>query len=151
MQVSAGSVAVVAIPRHSTLSHRSFVDGSLWALTAVCVAATLWFSFVEAPPGAGSFHGADKVMHAFAYFATSLSFLLAAVWRPGRGAGRYPVAGRVVPFVAIGAGIAIEILQGMTATRQAEVGDVVAEVVGVAVAFAVHLWLRKTWGAPATA
>ena len=132
----------MATPRRQQQRGLSRVDGLLWALTAACATATLWFSFVEAPPGAGSFAGADKVLHATAYFATSLSFLLAAVWHPGRGDGPFPVAGHIVPVLAIGAGIVIEILQGMTATRKAEVGDVVAEVVGVLAALAVHAWLR---------
>jgi VanZ family protein len=132
----------VAAPERHDRRGLTRVDALLWALTVACAAATVWFSFVDPPPGAGSFTGADKIMHGVAYLATSFCFLLAAVWRPGRGPGRFPLVGQRVPFLAVGAGILIEILQGMTATRQAEVGDVLAELVGVLAAFAIHGWLR---------
>ncbi len=93
------------------------IDVGFWALTAACVAATLWFSFVAPPPGTDLFPGADKVDHAVAYFATTMSFLFAAVWRPGRGVGRYPHLGKWFAVAAIAGGGVIEILQSMTATR----------------------------------
>jgi VanZ family protein len=111
------------------------------------VIATVWFSFGGSPPGADAFPGADKVDHAIAYFATSLSFLLAAVWRPGRGDGPFPTWGRWMPFLAVGAGILIEVIQGTTGSREAEVMDVVAEVIGVAAALTIHAWLRRRDGA----
>ena len=118
------------------------IDRSLWALTAACAATTLWFSFVAPPPGADLFPGADRVGHAIAYFTTTLSFLFAAVWRPGRGIGRFPHLGRWFPLAVIAGGALIEILQGMTATRAAEVYDLVAEAIGAAAAVAVHALIR---------
>ena len=58
-----------------------------------------------------TFAFADKIGHGLMYFATFLCFLLAAVWRPGRGDGLFPTM--ALPF-AIGvviAGTAIEVLQ----------------------------------------
>ena len=67
------------------------LDLALWSIVALSIASTVMLSFVE-PPGAGLGHGIDKVQHALAYFVTMLVALLAAVWRPGRGPGRFPDA-----------------------------------------------------------
>ena len=120
------------------------IDGGLWALTAACAAATFWFSFVAPPPGADLFSWADKVGHAIAYFATTLSFLFAAVWRPGRGSGPFPHLGLWFAFAALAGGAMIEILQGMTASRSAQALDLVAEAVGTASALVVHALVRRT-------
>ena len=119
------------------------IDRGLWALTGICAAITLWFSFVAPPPGADLFEGADRVGHALAYFTTTLSFLFAAVWRPGRGTGRFPNLGRWFPLAAITGGAVIEILQGMTATRNAEIYDLVAEAIGTGTAVALHALIRR--------
>jgi VanZ family protein len=133
--------------REMTSVHRSrsdvIIDVGFWALTAACVAATLWFSFVAPPPGADLFTGADKVGHAVAYFATTLSFLFAAVWRPGRGFGRSAHLGLWFAVAAIAGGAVIEIFQGMTATRSAQGYDLVAEAIGTGAALAVHSLIRR--------
>ena len=123
-------------------SNTQGIDAVLWVLTALCALATVWFSFFQGPPGGNAFPGADKVGHALAYFATLLSFLFAGVWRPRRGAGPFPKFGPWAAVLAVGAGIVIEILQGMTATRTADVKDVVAELVGAAAALWVHSYVR---------
>ena len=122
------------------------IDRGLWALTAACVAATLWFSFVAPPPGANLFTGADKVGHAVAYFATTLSFLFAAVWRPGKGVDRSARLGVWFALAAIAGGAVIEIIQGMTATRSAQALDLVAEAIGTATAVAIHALIRRQLG-----
>jgi VanZ family protein len=119
------------------------IDRALWALTAACIAATLWFSFVAQPPGTDLFPGADKVNHAVAYFATTLSFLFAAVWRPGRGVGRFPHLGRWFALAAIAGGAVIEILQSMTPKRAGDLGDLVAEAIGTVAALFVHALIRR--------
>jgi VanZ family protein len=122
------------------------IDLALWVLAAACAATTLWFSFGAPPPGANLFPGADKVGHAIAYFATTLSFLFAAVWRPGRGKGRFSRLGLWFPAAAVVAGVAIEMLQGMAPPRSAEVNDVVAEVIGAGIAMAVFSLVRwRQW------
>ncbi|MEA2557731.1 MAG: hypothetical protein QOG88_1269 [Actinomycetota bacterium] len=123
--------------------HDRAIDVALWGLTAACVLVTLWFSFVEAPPGGSSFDGADKVGHALAYFATSLSFLFAAVWRPRRGDGRYVRRAMWVPVGAVAFGALIEVLQGLTPTRSPEIGDILAEAAGAGLALAVHGLVRR--------
>jgi VanZ family protein len=123
------------------------VDAVLWALAVVFAVGTIWFSFGAPPPGATLFPGADKAGHAIAYFATTLSFLFAAAWRPGRGPGRFPRLGWLLPPAAVAVGGVVEILQGLTASRSAELNDVVAEVVGSGAAMAVHMlvrwWVRR--------
>ncbi len=118
------------------------VDVALWVLTVLCALATVWFSFFQGPPGGNAFPGADKAGHALAYFATLLSFLFAGVWRPGRGDGPFPKFAPWAAALAVGGGIAIEILQGMTATRTSDVRDVLAEVVGALAALWVHAYVR---------
>ena len=130
-----------------SLRRGRLIDLLLWATTACLSLLTLLFSFGLSAPGAGTFAFADKIGHGLMYFATFLCLLLAAVWRPGRGDGSFPT--RAEPF-AIGvllAGMAIELLQAVaTAERHAEIGDVVAEVVGIFVALAVHARMRRTSG-----
>ena len=76
-----------------TTDHRArrdvIIDVGFWAWRRPAAAATS-FGFVSPPPGADLFPGADKVVHAIAFFATTLSFLLSAVWRP---AGQGPIPG----------------------------------------------------------
>jgi|RhiMetdeSRZDD1v2_1073273.scaffolds.fasta_scaffold87072_6 VanZ family protein len=119
------------------------IDGFLWFLFVSTCAATLWFSLAEVPPGDQLFHGADKVQHAAAYFALTLTFLLAAVWRPGRGWGRWPNLG--VPFCLgiVLVGVAIEILQGVDPGRDAQVSDVIAEAIGAVIALVCIVVLRR--------
>jgi VanZ family protein len=126
------------------------IDVALWFTAALCALITLWFSFGASPPGADAFAGADKVGHMLAYFATMLSFLFAAVWRPVRGGGSLPNAGYWFPVVAVLAGIVIEIFQGFTSTRSAQAGDVLAEVIGAGLALGVHAVVRRRHGAPGT-
>ena len=129
-----------------TTDHRTrrdvIIDVGFWALTAACVATTFWFSFVSPPPGADLFPGADKVVHAIAFFATTLSFLLSAVWRPGRGKGRFPEGWRWFLPAAVAGGVMIEIIQGMIPTRTAEANDMFAGMIGIAAAVAIHALIR---------
>jgi VanZ family protein len=118
------------------------IDLALFAVAALCAATTLWFSFGAPPPGASLFPGADKVGHAIAYFATTLSFLLAAVWRPRGGQRRFSRSGWLFPVAAVLAGVAIEIIQGLDPPRSAEVGDVVAEIIGAGIATALFALVR---------
>ena len=69
----------------TTTSHDRLVDLLLWALTFASAGLTLWLSLGPVPPGASAFPTADKASHGVAYFVTTLLFLFAAVWRPGRG------------------------------------------------------------------
>lgn len=120
------------------------VDVVLWALTIGSAGLTLWLSLGPVPPGTEAFPGADKVFHGLAYFVTTLLFLFAAVWRPGRGPGPLARFGVYVILAVIGAGLVVEALQGaLTADREPELADWLAEVVAVAAAVAIHRSARR--------
>jgi VanZ family protein len=83
----------------------------------------------------------DKAWHFLAYAATVGLFLLAAVWRPGRGPGIAPWA---APYLVVGgvvAGSLIEIIQ-TGFNRHRDVKDALADLAGSLVAFGVW-WLIK--------
>jgi hypothetical protein len=118
-------------------------DLVLWSIVALSIVSTVVWSFVE-PPGAGFGHGIDKGQHALAYFVTMLAALLAAVWRPGRGPGRFPGARWSIAAGALVCGAMIEILQRVSTTnRQGDVRDWLAEVAGVGLALLVQLVLEQ--------
>jgi VanZ family protein len=125
--------------------HGRKIDIALWATTAVLALLTLLFSFGLSPPGTGTFALADKLGHGAMYFATILCFLLAAVWRPGRGDGSFSAKAPLFATGFVIAGIVVEVLQEVaTPHRHAEAGDVLAEAVGAFAALAIHAWMRRT-------
>lgn len=128
-----------------TRSHDRALDVVLWGLTFASAGLTLWLSLGPVPPGASAFPGADKVFHGVAFFVTTLLFLFAAVWRPGRGPGPFA---RLVPYVilaVIAAGLVVEAMQGaLTVDRRPELADWLAEVVAVIAAASVHGAVRRT-------
>ena len=113
----------------------------LWAAAILCGLVTLWWSLVSLPPERHLFNGVDKLQHGLAYFVTSLLLLLAAVWRPGRGDGPFARWGVWIVGVLIAAGAGIEVLQSFIG-RDAELGDWIAEIVAVALAFGVLQAMR---------
>lgn len=137
---------MVSSGRPSVRADPSRLDIFLWTLAALSAALTLVFSIGLRPPGVDGFRHADKMWHGLAYFTTSLLFLLAAVWRPGRGEGRFPRAGIVFAVVAGAAGGIVEIAQGFTAKREPEFLDWVSEIVGILAALGVVLALRARAG-----
>ena len=119
-----------------------WIDAVLWAAAFVCAFLTLWWSLVSLPPERHLFRDIDKVQHGLAYFVTSLLLLLAAVWRPARGDGPFARWGAWVPVALIAAGAGIEIVQSFIG-RDAELGDWLAEIVAVALAWGlVRVWSR---------
>lgn len=135
-------------------SREASIDVVLWAAAGVCVFLTLWWSLLTGPPEENLFANVDKVEHGLAYFMTSLLLLLAGVWRPGRGDGPFAPWGAWVPFALIVAGGAIEILQSFIG-RDAELGDWMAEIVAVALAWgtvaALRAWSERRAGPPSSA
>jgi VanZ family protein len=138
-----GDVSAGRPPVRADLSR---LDILLCVLTGFSAALTLVFSFALDPPQVGGFPHADKVWHGLAYFTTTLLFLLAAVWRPSRGAGSFPRAGVVFALIGVAAGGLVEIAQSFTATRDAELLDWVAELVGILGALGVVVALRARAG-----
>jgi hypothetical protein len=104
------------------------------------------------PPGTEAFPGADKVFHGVAYFVTTLLFLFAAVWRPGRGPGPLARFGVYVVLAIVAAGLVVELLQGaLTADREPELADWLAEVLAVMAAVAIHALARRLATPPLSA
>jgi VanZ family protein len=125
------------------VSHRA-VDGALWALSGVLLLAIVVLSLgPKGPPQ--PFSLADKMWHALAYAALTGCLLLAAVWRPGRGSGW--LAGRAWA-IAVGAallGTILEVAQAFDpfADRHGDLGDWLANTVGVLAAFGAWRVLRR--------
>lgn len=118
------------------------IDAALWLGTAVSAGLTVWLSIVAAPPESSVVEGIDKLQHLLAYAATVSLFLLAAVWRPGRGAGLlWGMRAWVLPL-ALAAAAAIEVIQGRIG-RQQEVADAVAGGLGAALAVVTNVALRR--------
>jgi VanZ family protein len=78
----------------------------------------------------------DKLLHFGAYAATTGTFLLAAVWRPGRGPGGFPRSAPLIVGAAIVLSGLIELAQGAFTSRTADAWDAVASILGAAVAWA---------------
>lgn len=107
------------------------VDAILWITSWLLLALVVSLSLVPEPPVAVS-DGVDKVVHGVAYAALTLSFLLAGVWRPGRGRGRYPLGATWIVLAAVGIGVVIEIIQDVESYRSMDAFDAVADAAGAA-------------------
>ncbi|MDP9342547.1 MAG: hypothetical protein M3Q23_10760 [Actinomycetota bacterium] len=109
------------------------VDAGLWAVSVALLLATFVLSLGPAPPGLNAFFASDKVIHAAGYAALTGSWLLAAVWRPGRGDGPFPRRAWLIAAGAIALGVAIEVGQHFV-DRSADPFDALADAGGVLVA-----------------
>jgi hypothetical protein len=110
------------------------IDGALWAGAGAALAGTLVLSLGPAPPEVAGVRFSDKLLHGGAYAVMTVLWLLAAVWRPGRGAGRFPRA-PIVLVIGFGVlGVVIELLQ-LPLDRTADPMDALADVVGVALGY----------------
>lgn len=115
----------------------SVLDRVLWALAFVAALALAYLSLGPPPTGAGQVIP-DKAGHAVAYTVTVLLFLFAAVWRPGRGSGPFPRSALTIATGAFAASVAIEFLQETYFSRDGDVADALANLVGSVVALT--LW-----------
>jgi VanZ family protein len=94
-----------------------------WMLLVVAVVASL------TPRDGGGFSFSDKLTHVVGYTGLCASFLLAAVWLPRRGPGRFPRSAVAVTVAVAVVGAVLELLQGYVG-RSVDVLDVGANVVG---------------------
>ena len=131
--------------RHpSTATRRDrVIDALLWVAAGLLVVGTVVLSLFVNPPSSRTFGQLDDIEHFLSYFGTTLCLLLAAVWRPGRGDGIWPSRAITIGAVLFLGGVTIEILQGMSGTRQAQVSDAIADALGIACALALHGALRS--------
>jgi hypothetical protein len=119
----------------------TFVDVLLWCAAFGTVIGTIAYSLGPVPAALNEFPLADKVFHACAYGAITFTWLLAAVWRPGRGDGVIPKDGPAVVICAVLFGLAIEVAQHFV-DRSADVFDGVADAMGALVGLAIWAAIR---------
>lgn len=112
-----------------------------WLPLAVYAALVLYFSIEPSPQGVAG--NRDKLYHALAYMG--LAFLLARVFSiSGAARGR---AAALAAFIAASAyGGIIEIIQGFTETRSAELLDGLANSAGAAIGVLLYLFLNSKRG-----
>jgi hypothetical protein len=124
-------------------SRQRLIDTGLWGASVALILSLVVLSLIPQPPIAGS-HPSDLILHVAAYAPTTLIFLLAGVWRPGRGVGRFPHATFAFVLGLVVLGTALEAIQalGWAATRQGEVADALANAVGVGTGTAAWSLLR---------
>jgi VanZ family protein len=139
-------------------SREARIDVVLWAAAFFCATLTLWWSLAQLPPERELFRSLwwslvtlpserhlfrffDKLEHGLAYFVTCLLVLLVAVWRPGRGDGPFARWDPWVPIGLIASGGAIELLQSLIG-RDAQLGDWIAEIIAVGLAWGIVASLR---------
>ena len=135
---------MASTPDQHQLPRERAIDVLLWGLAAASAGLTLWLSLGPVPPDTGSFPGADKAFHGLAYFVTTLLILFAAVWRPGRGPGPFVRFAPALIAAIVSSGLVVEILQSMlTAKREAELGDWLADALGTLMAVVAHGLVRR--------
>ena len=116
-------------------------DIFLWIAGVACTIGTIVLSLVPAEVLAGV-SASDKLLHASAYAAITCCFLLAAVWRPGRGNGVFPRSAPIILGCAAGMGVAIEFIQ-MGFDRHADLRDALADGAGILAVWGVWLAIRR--------
>jgi VanZ family protein len=106
------------------------------ALLLVMLVVTCWFAFSPQPPGL-KFKDADKVQHLLAF--GSLTWVTGLSMAPGLRQTVWAVVWMLL------FGIFIELVQSQLPTRTADVMDVVADSVGIALGVLL-LWGLRRWG-----
>jgi VanZ family protein len=110
------------------------------AAAVVTTCLTVWYSVAQAPPSVAT----DKDLHALAYFANTLTILLAVGWRPVARRWRSHGWTVVVATGMLGLGALMELVQryvGRTVDRR----DWYADALGVVLAVLAYLAIRGVW------
>ncbi len=124
------------------------VDAALWAASFALFVLSLLFSWGPQPPSP-NVSWFDKVWHGVGYGALTGTLLLAAVWRPGRGRGRFPRAALRIALLVLALAWLTEALQAPF-HRDIEVLDAEADLAGVLFGFLAwrvifRQWRRAPW------
>ena len=124
------------------------VDAALWAASFALFVLSLLFSWGPQPPSP-NLSWFDKVWHGVGYGALTGTLLLAAVWRPGRGRGRFPRAALRIALLVLALAWLTEALQAPF-HRDVEVLDAEADLAGVLFGFLAwsvifRQWRRAPW------
>jgi hypothetical protein len=117
------------------------VDGLLWSVAILSVGGVAFLSLDGDPPIV-SLLPWDRAGHLVAYATITGSVLLAAVWRPGRGAGWWPGASVSAVVGAVVLGAVLEFAQGVVG-RDPDVLDLAADAAGAGLAWAGWTVLRS--------
>lgn len=104
---------------------------ALWALGVLTIVI---YSVTQFDPGDLVHLLTDKVAHSLAYFGTALIGYLAATVR----AHRFQIAAGMIAL-----GLLLEIVQLYVPDRAFELADWMADIVGVVLAYPVHLLIRR--------
>lgn len=83
------------------------VEGIFWAMPIALMVAALVIVLTSQPPPPPL----DKILHAVGAAVLTISLLLAAVWRPGRGEGAYPRGGIFVTGFVVLLAVAVELFE----------------------------------------
>lgn len=115
---------------------RSLRFGAWWSGVGLALVLIVLYFCLEPPGESGVFLIPDKLSHALAFFGLTAWFA-ALVERRYYG---------LVAILMLALGIAIELLQGwMALGRTAEVADVYADAMGVALGLVMSLSIRESW------
>ena len=115
------------------------VEGALWLalifLLAMGVATGLSTTTVRGP--------FQPFLHAGGSMLLTVFFLMAAVWRPGRGDGWFPNGGLTVAAVVLMVGVGIEVAQSSWNIEVGSLEDIAADAAGIAIGWLGWWWVRR--------
>lgn len=115
------------------------------ACNLVLAGVIFWLGLSPLPPNEIPLPSNDKVGHALAFFAVGVAhyWLYFTLRSEPRGAGKARLGAGLATFTATGLGGALELLQMLVPSRQAEFGDLVADFIGAAVGAALMYLLVR--------
>lgn len=130
-------------PLRRVVFTRRATDGLLWSLGGVCLAGVVLLSLTWESPIESLL--LERAGHLVAYAAVTGSFLLAAVWRPGRGTGRWPRAVTSIVLGGVALGALFEGVQALIG-RDPDLIDLAADAAGAGLGWVIWVVLRWIFG-----